>query len=205
MGIAEQVAIFLWVVGHNTSNRQTMERFQHSGDTISTIFHLVLKALMCLAPDFVYLPHSNSWPPEVRENSKFFPYFKDCIGALDGSHIPALVPANLVTAYRNRKGFTSQNILAVCNFDMTFSYILSGWEGSAHDGRVLKDALSKDLFIPEGRFYLGDAGYGLSYQVLTPYRRVRYHLREQGSTCVKGGQRTDCQKFNFIFYFFIFY
>ena len=30
----------------------------------------------------------------------------------------------------------------------------------------------------EGKYYLGDAGYGLSKLVLTPYRGVRYHLRE---------------------------
>ena len=29
-----------------------------------------------------------------------------------------------------------------------------------------------------GKYYLGDAGYGLSKYVLTPYRGVRYHLVE---------------------------
>lgn len=30
----------------------------------------------------------------------------------------------------------------------------------------------------QGKFYLGDAGYALSWKVLTPYRGVRYHLKE---------------------------
>jgi hypothetical protein len=71
------------------------------------------------------------------------------------------------------------NVLASCNFDLTFSYILAGWEGSAHDGRVFKDARNKDFMIPDGKYYLGDAGYGLSAKVLTPYRGVRYHVKEQ--------------------------
>lgn len=33
--------------------------------------------------------------------------------------------------------------------------------------------------IPEGKYYLGHSGYGLRKGFLTPYRGVRYHLREQ--------------------------
>ena len=61
---------------------------------------------------------------------------------------------------------------------MTCSYILPGWEGCAHDGRVLADAKTKGLLLPPGKFYLGDAGYALTPYCLTPYRNVRYHLRE---------------------------
>ena len=57
-------------------------------------------------------------------------------------------------------------------------YILCGWEGSAHDGKVFNDACSKDLPTFPGKYYLGDAGYALSRLVLTPYRGVRYHLKE---------------------------
>lgn len=31
----EQVAMFVWTIGHNASNRDVQERFQHSGDTVS--------------------------------------------------------------------------------------------------------------------------------------------------------------------------
>ena len=68
------------------------------------------------------------------------PYFKDCIGALDGTHIEAHVSLSEQPRYRNRKGTLSQNVLAACNFDLSFVYVLPGWEGSAHDGRVLSDA-----------------------------------------------------------------
>ena len=67
--------------------------------------------------------------------------FKDCVGALDGTHIPCVPPRETAELYRNRKGFFSLNVLAVCTFDMKFTYMLSGWEGSAHDARVLAAAL----------------------------------------------------------------
>ena len=43
--------------------------------------------------------------------------------------------------YRNCHGTISQNVLVACNFDLKFMYVLSGWEGSAHDSKVLSDAL----------------------------------------------------------------
>ncbi|KAG2787229.1 hypothetical protein PC116_g28057 [Phytophthora cactorum] len=63
---------------------------------------------------------------------------------------------------------------------MEFLYVLPEWEGSAHDGRVLKDAVSHDLRIPKGKYYLGDAGYALNSYTMTPYRGTRYLLKELG-------------------------
>ena len=127
--------------------------------------------------DYMRLPPERT-PLEILDNPDWFPYFKDCIGAIDGSHIPAHVPSAERDRYRNRKGFLSQNVLAACTFGLRFCYVLSGWEGSAHDARVLQDAREKGFVIPEDKYYLGDAGYGLSSSVLTPYRGVRYHLQE---------------------------
>ena len=57
-----------------------------------------------------------------------------------------------ISSYRNRHGTISQNVLAACNFDLEFIYVLSGWEGSAHDSKVLNDALSRrnGLKVPQG-------------------------------------------------------
>ena len=115
----------------------------------------------------------------IRENPKFFPFFKHAVGALDGSHVPAVVPQAMQDLCRNRKGWVSQNVLGVCDFNMLFTYVLAGWEGQAHDGRVLDDAcLRKGLRCPRGKYYLADAGYALSWMTLTPYRGIRYHLKE---------------------------
>lgn len=63
-------------------------------------------------------------------------------------------------------------------FNMLFSYILPGWEGSAADSRIWTDARSSDLRIPFGKYYLGDAGFPSCDALLVPYRGVRYHLKE---------------------------
>ena len=106
-------------------------------------------------------------------------YFVDCLGALDGTHIAVHLPAENAGPFRNRKETLSQNVLAVCNFDLQFSYVLPGWEGSSHDARVLNDATqNKGFSIPRGKYYLADAGYSNRDWLLTPYRGVRYHLKE---------------------------
>lgn len=120
-------------------------------------------------------------PPEIRHSTKLYPYFKDCIGAIDGTHIRVKVPRVDRSRFYNRKGEITQNVLAICKFNLQFAYIYAGWEGSAHDARVLQSAISNDpdFVIPEGKYFLADAGYGLKSGCLTPYRGVRYHLREQ--------------------------
>ncbi|XP_073269110.1 uncharacterized protein [Primulina huaijiensis] len=66
---------------------------------------------------------------------------------------------------------------------MNFIYALTGWEGSAADARVLRDALSKDdsLRVPRGCYYLCDNGYANAEGFSTPYRRVRYHRDAWGN------------------------
>jgi hypothetical protein len=46
--------------------------------------------------------------------------------------------------YRNRNGGISTNALGVCDPDLKFIYVLLGWEGSASDSRVLRDALRRN-------------------------------------------------------------
>ena len=105
-------------------------------------------------------------------SARFLPFFNDCLGALDGTHIHGVVPKELQARFHNKKKFISQNVLGVANLDLTLAYTLLGREGSAHDSRVLDGAKVKGL--PLIKFYLGDGGYGLNKYVLTPYRGERY-------------------------------
>ena len=118
-------------------------------------------------------------PPEIMaKRGKLFPYFKDCIGAIDGTHIPAFVPIEDRPRYRNRKKVVTQNVLAAVSFDMRFVYVVSGWEGGAADSTILEDARATDFRVPEGKYYLADAGFPASPAMLVPFRGVRYHLHE---------------------------
>jgi hypothetical protein len=129
-------------------------------------------------------------PPEILNNPKFWPFFQDAIGALDGTHISASPPAFICMAFRNRKGFISQNCLFTCNFNMLFIYLLCGWEGSVTDALVYQDGQMHNLMIPEGKYYLANAGYPSSQGLLIPYCGVRYHLAEWGHAGVRSVRYT---------------
>ncbi|KAL0438835.1 UNVERIFIED_CONTAM: hypothetical protein Slati_2366500 [Sesamum latifolium] len=79
-----------------------------------------------------------------------------CLGALDETYIDVRVPAEDRARYRIRKGFVSVNVLGVCDRKMRFIYVLAGWEGSAADGRVLRDAFTR----PNGLKIPRDEGFG---------------------------------------------
>jgi hypothetical protein len=120
--------------------------------------------------------------PFIRNNSKFSPFFNDAIGAIDGTHFDCSPPKAEQPVARNRKGGTTQNCLAICDFDLMFKYIFSGWNGSASDSTMYQDARQSDLTIPAGKYYLADAGFPICEGLLIPYRGVRYHLQEWGRT-----------------------
>ncbi|KAH1122362.1 hypothetical protein J1N35_005522 [Gossypium stocksii] len=153
VNIREQVVIFLHIIGHNVRFRVIGSRYYRSTETVHRYFRVVLRAILKLYKLVIKLP-DESTPSEIRNNPRFYPYFKDCIGALDGTHVRASVPLSIQGRFRSHKGGTTQNVLVAITFDLKFSYVLTGWEGSAHDSRILSDALSrpKGLRIPEGLY-----------------------------------------------------
>ncbi|KAL6563574.1 hypothetical protein OROGR_002533 [Orobanche gracilis] len=148
--VEEMLAAFLRVVGQNARYSVVREPFGRSHFTASQNFNKILKALNKLAAGMMAKPSSTT-PQKIRENTRFYPYFKDCVGAIDGTHIPAIIVGRDTSSYRNRHGTISQNVPAACDFDLKFIYVLSGWEGSAHDSKVLSDALSRrnSLKVPQ--------------------------------------------------------
>ena len=66
---------------------------------------------------------------------------QNAIGAIDGCHIHCIPPVENREVWRNKKGFSSQNILAAVDFNGRFQYVCTSWEGSAHDSRVLRSVL----------------------------------------------------------------
>ncbi|KAG6584314.1 putative nuclease HARBI1, partial [Cucurbita argyrosperma subsp. sororia] len=177
--IEEQLAIFMFIIGHNLRTRAVQELFRYSGETISRHFNNVLNAIMAISLDFFQPPGSNV-PPEILDDPRFYPYFKDCVGAIDGIHIPVMVGVDEQGPFRNKNGLLSQNVLAACSFDLKFHYVLAGWEGSATDLQVLNSALTRrnKLHVPEGKYYLVDQKYMNMPGFIAPYHDIPYQSRE---------------------------
>ncbi|XP_072148403.1 protein ALP1-like [Setaria viridis] len=183
MSSVEALGLFLWICGAPQSVRQAEDRFTRSLETICRKFDEVLESVNKLAVDII-----KPKDPEFRsvhsrlQSPRFTPFFDNCIGAIDGTHIPVVVPTSLVVQHTGRHGYTSQNVMAICDFDMRFTFVVAGWPGSVHDMRVFKDAIEKfgDKYPhpPEGKFYLVDSGYPNRSGYLAPYKGTKYHLPE---------------------------
>jgi hypothetical protein len=137
--------------------------------------------------------------PKIRDH-RSWPHFKNCIGAIDGTHISITVPLSKQAIHINRHGYYSQNVMVVCDFDMRFTFVVVGWPESAHDMHIWRDTLLnkyKDkfphppagthtwfldifyeklilltlrLFLLVGKYYLVDFGYPNRKGYLASYK-----------------------------------
>ncbi|WOG89162.1 hypothetical protein DCAR_0208398 [Daucus carota subsp. sativus] len=62
------------------------------------------------------------------------------------------IPVEDRPKYRNRRGEITTNVLGACSPNLQFQYVLTGWEGSAADGRVLRDAIYRHRLIVTTEF-----------------------------------------------------
>ena len=50
-----------------------------------------------------------------------------------------------------KKGYPTQNVMAACDFDMLFTFVLLGWEDATHDTSIFLDTIRKqsnNFFYP---------------------------------------------------------
>ncbi|XP_030745146.1 putative nuclease HARBI1 [Sitophilus oryzae] len=165
------IYIFLWFAGHQTASyRDVGDRFDV---TISTIFRIIRRVtyfLSNLSPEVI------TWPTQLEKediaahfNRKGFP---GVIGAIDGSHIKIDKPSDDPDSYMNRKSFYSIQIQTVCDHNLLIRDIFVGFPGSVHDSRVFRNStLCATLQQKCVNFHLlGDSGYPLLTNLLTPFR-----------------------------------
>ncbi|XP_008455792.1 protein ALP1-like [Cucumis melo] len=174
--VEEMVAMFLHILAHDVKNRMIQREFVRSGETVSRHFNIVLLAGFRLHDELLKKPQ----PVTNSCTDPRWKWFENCLGALDGTYIKVNVSATDRPRYRTRKGEVATNVLGACDTKGDFVFVLFGWEGSAADSRILRDAISRHngLKVPKGYYYLCDAGYPNAEGFLAPYRGERYHLSE---------------------------
>uniref|UniRef100_A0A803N773 DDE Tnp4 domain-containing protein n=1 Tax=Chenopodium quinoa TaxID=63459 RepID=A0A803N773_CHEQI len=86
-----------------SSYRGAASPFQHSIAIIGLYFKQVLQAIVHLSTKIIRPYQSLSEvPKKIGDSTEYWPYFKDCVGALDETHINAVVSDDDGVAYQGR-------------------------------------------------------------------------------------------------------
>ncbi|WVZ87818.1 hypothetical protein U9M48_034394 [Paspalum notatum var. saurae] len=184
----ECLTIFLHIVSGPHCNRSAAVTFGHSKSTVSLKFHHALRRLYNLGVDIIKpIDPTFATPHPKVSRGVYFPWFENCIGALDGTHIRLQVSGDRNLNFIGRHKVPTFNVLAVVDLDCRFIFVCSGRPGSLHDYSVLRHTLVQYGYAfphpPQDKFYLVDAAYGNIPGFLAPYRNTRYHLQhfQQGN------------------------
>lgn len=117
ISVETQMAVTLYYLSDEGRYRKVANAFGISRSSVSIIVRRVCAAISeYLGPSYVRLPTSER---EVQELvSQFYVYhgFPQCMGAIDGTHIPIKEPIENASDYINRKGYTSINVQATCDY-----------------------------------------------------------------------------------------
>ena len=135
-------------------------------------------------PKYVRLPKGDEVLSVVRgfQDKWGFP---QCIGAIDGTHIPILPPHEFQSDYYNRKGWHSIVMQAVVDDAYQFRDVCIGWPGRVHDARIFANSslfqagTNGSLFHHSTRHFngvevplllIGDPAYPLLDWLMKPFQ-----------------------------------
>ena len=107
IAVETKVAIALWRLGTNVEYRTISHLFGVGISTACCIVYEVCQEIVnCLLHTYIKIPKGRDGMAVVEgfENKWDFP---QCFGAVDGTHIPIIVPADSASDYFNRKKFPS--------------------------------------------------------------------------------------------------
>ncbi|XP_033759034.1 protein ANTAGONIST OF LIKE HETEROCHROMATIN PROTEIN 1-like [Pecten maximus] len=164
----------VWVLSNQESFRGIADRFGLEKGQLHRIFIEFCESVSSINEKYI------TWPSAPRaevimksfEETSSIP---NVIGCIDGSYINLSGQATECRAsYINRKGNSSMQLQAVCDHEMKFIDVYTGWPGSVHDSRVFKASplfnyLEQNGIVNDGHI-LGDSAYPLQNYLLTPYR-----------------------------------
>lgn len=164
----KRLAVALWRLGTNVEYRTISHLFGVGISTVCVAVHEVCGAIVqILLRKYVKMAEGEQLKAVVSgfDNKWKFP---QCVGAVDGTHIPIIAPKDNPTDYFNRKGHHSIVMQALVDHRYVFQDIYIGWPGSVHDARPpqyrrIIDGVDVPLLI------LGDPAYPLLPWLMKPY------------------------------------
>ena len=138
--VRQRVGIALWRLSTNSDYRTIAHLFGVSRSTVCVIVRDVCNAIVqLLLAKYIQVPQEAQLQSIVDGFESKWGY-PQCVGAIDGSHIPIVSPVEFPADYHNRKGWHSIILQAIVDHECRFWNINVGWPGRVHDARVLSNS-----------------------------------------------------------------
>ena len=194
LSVEQRVAISLWRLGTNVEYRTISHLFGVGVSTVCVVLHEFCSAVVnVMTAKYINIPAGEHLKRIINGFLTKWD-FPQCIGAIDGSHIPVIAPKEHPLDYFNRKGYHSVLLQALVDHEYRFLDIYVGWPGSVHDARVLADSslynkCESGNFLPKWDrrlgntnvplVILGDPAYPLRPWLMKPFSDTGLTIKQR--------------------------
>nr|XP_027217109.1 protein ALP1-like [Penaeus vannamei] len=168
----KKILATLWLLGNQESFQEVAERFEIGESAVHTFLMNVCGALTLVMREIITWPQKHQLEQVANDfmNKTGFP---GVVGVIGGTQIGIPVPTKFVDDYKNRDNITSMQLQAVCDSNLQFMDITTGWPGSVHNARVFRNSPLQALLqkgnLPYLYHIIGDETYPLTSYLIVPY------------------------------------
>lgn len=140
--------------------------------TVCRVVKRVSIEIAKLKPLYISMPTTRQKRLEVAAGFHDIAGLPRVLGTIDCTHVRIISPGGPnAELFRNRKGYFSINVQAVCDANLRIMNIIARWPGSVHDSTIFNDSpliveLEQGLY--GSGYLLGDSGYACKPFLLTP-------------------------------------
>ncbi|KAF7996136.1 hypothetical protein HCN44_010802 [Aphidius gifuensis] len=175
MPIRKQILSVLWLLATPESYRSIGDRFDMGKSSLFHSFQLVVQALNEIAPRVI------TWPsPErrqvIRQHLEEAGGLPNVVGAIDGTFIRIKAPRDDKEVYVTRKCCYAYTLQGICDHELKFIDVFSGYPGSVSDIRIFENShIYHDIignqgqYFSQGEFIIGDKAYPVFDWCVAPF------------------------------------
>lgn len=188
MTTEKKILATLWLLGNQESFQEVAGRFEIGVETLHTSLIDVCGALTLVMREIIIWPQKHHLEQVANDFMKKTG-FPGVVGVIGGTQIGIPVPTQYVDAYKNRDNITSMQLQAVCDSNLQFLDITTGWPGSVHNARVFRNsplqALLQKGSLPHLYHIIGDETYPLTSYLIVPYedKEILTEVQKKFNVC----------------------
>jgi hypothetical protein len=182
--VNQRIACALYTLGSSSELRTISHLFGIGKSTARGILHEFCSVVVNLFfKSIIKFPYSQNEIKATIDGFQKKCSYPQCLGALDGTHIPIKPPLGQETDYYNYKKYHSVIMLATVDSDLLFTYVNIGAPGRCNDASIFNRCILSEIIedpIYANQFMMvnntkiqshliADSAFALSRTVLKPF------------------------------------